>query len=89
MLEPEKFLIIFPKIWIEKVVDGLPKENEGKTDNRKTMITFSFNKFSAPSDSRMFTFWLFHRFTTQLYTQASEPWINLNHNVTSFVEQAN
>ncbi len=29
-------------------------QNEGKTDNMKTMIMFSFNNFSAPGESRMF-----------------------------------
>ncbi len=41
-------------------------QNEGGTDNRKDMI--SFNDFSAPSESRMFIFWLLHQFTIQLYT---------------------
>ncbi len=43
-------------------------ENEGRIDNRKTVITFSFGDFSAPSERRMFIFWLFHQFTTPLYT---------------------
>ncbi len=57
-------------------------QNEGKTDNRKTMIVFSFADFRAPSKSRMFIFRRFHKFTTQLYTRAI-PWINLNSVVTS------
>ncbi len=43
-------------------------QDEGKTDNRKAMIVVSFDDFSAPSESRMFIFWLFHQFTAQLYT---------------------
>ncbi len=55
-------------------MDGLPnaKWNEGETDNKKAMIMVSFNDFSAPSESRMFIFWLFHQFATQLYTHASK-----------------
>ncbi len=30
--------------------------NEGKTDNKKTMITFSSDDFSAPSESRISEF---------------------------------
>ncbi len=45
-------------------------QNEGKTDSKKSMITVSFDDFGAPSESRMFIFWLFHQFTTQLYTHA-------------------
>ncbi len=57
--------------------------NEGKIDNRKTMITFLSDNFSAPSEgleyakvnnekfwNDVFIFCLFHPFTTQLYTQA-------------------
>ncbi len=43
-------------------------QNEGKTDNRKTMITVSHDDVSTPSESQMFISWLFHQFTTQLYT---------------------
>ncbi len=48
-------------------------QNEGETDNRKamTMVSFLFDDFSAPSESRMFIFWLFHQFTTQLYTHTT------------------
>ncbi len=35
------------------------------------MITILFDHFSAPSESQMFIFWLFHQFTTQLYTHAT------------------
>ncbi len=67
MLKLEKFLIIYPKMWIEKAVDGLHNvKYEGKTDKKKTMITFSFNDFSVPSASRILIFWLFHQFTAQL-----------------------
>ncbi len=45
-------------------------QNEGETDNRKAMIMVSFDNFNAPSESRMFIFWLFHQLTTQLYTLA-------------------
>ncbi len=31
-------------------------QNEGKTDNKKTMISFSSDDFSAPSDSRICEF---------------------------------
>ncbi len=65
MLELEKFFIFFSKIWTEKVMGGLPNQNDGKTD-KNTMITFSVNNFSAPSESQMFIFWLFHQFTTPL-----------------------
>ncbi len=41
-------------------------QNEGETDNRKIMIMFSFDDFSAPSESRTFTFRLFHQITTHL-----------------------
>ncbi len=54
--------------------------NKGKTDNRETMVTFSSDDFSTPSESLeyvrvnnekfwnyLFIFWLFHQFTTQLY----------------------
>ncbi len=53
-------------------------QNEGKTDNGKTMITFSLDDFSAPSKSLdyakannekfwncVFIFWLFYQFATQ------------------------
>ncbi len=43
-------------------------QNENDTDNRKAMIMVSFDDFSVPSESKMFMFWLFHQFTTQLYT---------------------
>ncbi len=56
-------------------------QNEGKIDNRKTMITF--DDFSAPGESLEYTkvynekfwkyvfiFWLFYQFTKQLYTLA-------------------
>ncbi len=51
-------------------------QNEGKTDNKKTIIMVSFeDDFSAPSKREwqegMFSFWLFHQFTTQLYTYDS------------------
>ncbi len=46
-------------------------QNKGETDNRKAMIIVLFADFSAPSESRMFIFWLFHQFTTQLYTHAT------------------
>ncbi len=46
-------------------------QNEGETDNRKAMIMVSVNDFSAPSESKMFIFWFFHQFTTQLYTHTS------------------
>ncbi len=55
MLKLETFLI-FPKIWTEKAWMVSLMQNEGKTDNRKTMITFSFDNFSAPSESRMLIF---------------------------------
>ncbi len=55
-------------------------QNEGKIDNRETVITFSLDDFSTPSESLQYvevinkTFWnypfifrLFHQFTTQLY----------------------
>ncbi len=45
-------------------------QNEGETDNRKATIIVSFDGFRAPSASRMFIFWLFHQFTTQLHTHA-------------------
>ncbi len=56
-----------------KVVYGILvslMQTEGKTNNRKTVIMFSFDDFSAPGESQMFIFWLFHQFTTQLYTHA-------------------
>ncbi len=62
--------MISPKIWTEKKVDAPLMQNEGKTDNRKAIITFSFNNLRAPSESRMFIFCLLHQFTTQLYTHA-------------------
>ncbi len=34
-------------------MDGLPIHTEGKTDNRKTMIAFSSDDFSTPSESRI------------------------------------
>ncbi len=41
-------------------------QNDGKTDIRKTMITFSFDDFSALKAKVEFLFfWLFHQFTTQ------------------------
>ncbi len=36
-------------------------QNKGETDNRKIMIVFSFDDFSAPSESGMFILWLFHQ----------------------------
>ncbi len=45
--------------------------NEGETENGKAIIMVSFDNFNTPSDSRMFIFWHFHQFTTQLYTHAS------------------
>ncbi len=57
-------------------------QNEGETDYRKTMM-FSSDGFRAPSErleyvkvndekfwNYVFIFWLFHQFTTQLYTHA-------------------
>ncbi len=48
----KKIVIIFPKIWTRKEVDGLPMQNEGKTD-KKIVITFLSDDFSAPSESRI------------------------------------
>ncbi len=45
-------------------------QNEGKTHNKKAMIMVSFDDFSVPSENRMFIFWLFRQFTTQLYNLA-------------------
>ncbi len=45
-------------------------QNKGDTDNRKAMIMVSFDDFNARSENIMFIFWLFHQFTTQLYTYA-------------------
>ncbi len=58
-------------------------QNEGKFEKRKTMITFSSNDFSAPSErleyakvnnekfwNYAFIFWLSHQFTTRLSTYA-------------------
>ncbi len=47
-------------------------QNEGKTDNRKTMITFSSDDFSAPSESR----------TSELQTVACGP--NVAHFSTNY-----
>ncbi len=58
-------------------------QNEGKTGNRETMITFLSDNFTAPRErlkyvkvnnekfwNYMFISWLFHQFTTQLHTNA-------------------
>ncbi len=66
MLKVEKFLVISPKIWIKKAIRGWSP----KCRIRKAMIMVSFDDFSAPSESRMFIFWLFHQFTTQSYAYA-------------------
>ncbi len=57
-------------------------QNEGKTDNRKSTITFLYDDFSTPSErleyvkvnnekcwNYMFIFLFFHQFTTQLQSQ--------------------
>ncbi len=64
-------------------------QNKGETDNRKATIMVSFDDFSTPSESRMFIFWLFHQFSTLRPYSRFSPWINLNCDVTSFVEPAN
>ncbi len=46
-------------------------QNDGETDNSKAMTAVSFDDFSAPSESRTFIFWIFHQFTIQFYTHAS------------------
>ncbi len=43
-------------------------KNEDEIDNMKAaLILVSFDDLSAPSEIRMFIFWLFHQFTAQLY----------------------
>ncbi len=52
----EKIFNNFPKIWTEKVGMVSLMQNEGKTCNKKTMITFSSNDFSTLSVSRVSEF---------------------------------
>ncbi len=53
-------------------------QNEGKTDNRKTMNMLLKDNFSASSESPMFIFWFFHQFTTQLYTHLYSHFLTMN-----------
>ncbi len=48
-----RILIIFPKIWTGKVWIISRMQNEGKIDNRKTMITFLSDDFNAPRESQI------------------------------------
>ncbi len=60
------WLLVFKELYLKFETGSYPY-----TGNRNTMIMVSFDDFSAPSKSRMFIFCLFHQFTTQLYTHAS------------------
>ncbi len=53
-------------------------QNEGETDNMKAAIMVSFDDFSAPNESRMFIFWLFHQFTIQLNIHAILTLLNVD-----------